>query len=359
MPPTRSISSAPTGRSRPSTPFTSAPATSAPAIGDYASYAALVAATIPAGRWGTCLASGLVRLGAPAYGVITGDVDGDKPSTWLRKTGAIITRIATNAGVSSGLIDAASLTALDTAVPYNINLYLDDQTTVFDIAQRLARPCNAQAGISWLGKLFVTRVAIGTPALTLDAQGRQKPGVIGSVESDVSPPYWRVEFGAQRSWRVHTFDEISSAVNLIDRGRYDAATFYREGNIVDLEDGSRWEYISATPTAGNAPVLGSAVLVGAVPRLGSGAGGALPGQVLRDDKFISSFWNIPAPGARVAWAASRSDYAVTIPFVTTTDYRVIYDPSLDTSRPRTTSGKTMYARVLVDPSWLQRCPGRR
>jgi hypothetical protein len=222
-------------------------------VGDYASYAALIAATIPASRWGTCLAAGLVRLGAPAYGVITGDVDGDKPSgTWIRKTGEIINRIATNAGVSGALIDSASLTALDAAVPYNIGLVLDEQTTVLDIARRLARPCNSQAGLSWLGKLFTTRPAIGTPAITLDVQGRRKPGVIRSTEADVSPPYWRIEMGAQRAWRVHAFDEISSYDPLIDRGAYSSTGWYRAGNLTS-DQNMRWRYINATPGAGNAP----------------------------------------------------------------------------------------------------------
>lgn len=221
--------------------------------GDYASYAALVAATIPAGRWGTCLAQGLIRLGAPAYGVITGDVDGDKPSgVWIRRTGEIISRIATHAGVSSALLDTASLAALDAAVPYNINLVLDQQTTVLDIARRLARPCNAQAGVSWLGKLFTVRVAIGTPALTLDAQGRQKPGVLRSIETDVSPPYWRLEMGAQRAWRVHTLDEISSYDPLVDRGSYVSSGWYKAGNVVQ-DQGVNWTYVNATPSTGNAP----------------------------------------------------------------------------------------------------------
>lgn len=222
-------------------------------VGDYASYAALVAATIPAGRWATCLAEGLIRLGAPPYGVITGDVDGDKPSgTWIRKTGAIISRIASNAGISSGLIDAASLTALDVAVPYNINLYVTEQTTVLDLARQLARPCNAQAGVSWTGKLFVVRIAIGSPALTLDAQGRRSPQVISSVEQDVSAPYWRIEVGAERCWRVHSFEEIATYVELIDRGDYSATAWYREGNLVKSQN-MRWRYINATPGVGNAP----------------------------------------------------------------------------------------------------------
>jgi hypothetical protein len=174
------------------------------------------------------------------------------PPTWLRKTGEIINRIATNAGVSGALIDSASLTALDTAVPYNINLYLTEQTTVLEIARRLARPCNAQAGVSWLGKLFVTRVVIGTPALTLDAQGRRKPGVTNSSETDVSPPYWRLEMGAQRSWRVHTPDEIASYAQIVPRGAYSASAWYREGNVV-TDQGTSWQYINPTPSSGNAP----------------------------------------------------------------------------------------------------------
>lgn len=221
-------------------------------IGNYASYAALVAADIPNGRWGTCLAEGLVRLGAPPYGVITGDVDGDKPSTWLRKTGEIIERIALNAGVSSSLIDTASLDALDVAVPYNINLVLDEQTKVRDLVQRLARPCNAQAGISWLGKLFVTRPQIDTAVLTLHAQGRRLPPVYETAELDVQAPYWRLEMGAERCWRVHSLDEIAFIAELVDRGPYSATETYREGNIVQ-DQGSSWVYINPVPTSGNAP----------------------------------------------------------------------------------------------------------
>ena len=223
-------------------------------FGDYANYAALVAATIPAGRFATCLAAGMIRLGAPAYGVITLDVDGDAlGGTFRRKTGEIITRIATGAGISSGLLDATSLTALDTAVPYNIGLYLTDQITVINLAKRLALPCNAQAGISLLGKLFAMRVAIGTPSLVLDAQGRRMPPVLETTETKTSPPFKRIEFNAARSWRVHTFDEISFYAQLVEMGLYDNAKTYREGNIVNLADGSRYLYTATTPSVGNTP----------------------------------------------------------------------------------------------------------
>ena len=224
-----------------------------PSMGDYATYEELIAAVIPAGRWATCHARGMARLGAPPYGVITGDVDGDNVAGFLRRTGAIIRRVALARGVPEALIDTGSLDALDAAVPYNINLVLTEQISILDLARRLVRPCNAQAGLDFQGRLFAVRPTIGTPTLTLDAQGRQLPPVRQCQEAEVSAPYKRIMFGANRSWRVHTFDEIAFDAELIDRGDYDPTKTYRRGNIVSMPNGSRWLYVSDTPKAGSEP----------------------------------------------------------------------------------------------------------
>lgn len=221
-------------------------------IGNFANYAALVAAEIPEGRWGTCLAEGMFRLGAPPAGVITCDVDGDNVGGFLRRTGAILKQIATRLSLSDK-VDAASLDALDAAVARNVNIVLTQQTSLLDLARRMASPCNATAGVSFAGKLITPRVPFGTPSLTLDAQGRQMPPVLGMARQNTSAPYKRVQMGAARSWRVHTFDEIAFYSELIDRGTYDAATVYREGNIVASADKSRWLYINPTASGGNAP----------------------------------------------------------------------------------------------------------
>jgi hypothetical protein len=228
--------------------------------GDYPTYAALVAGAIPAGRWATCLASGLIRLGAPPYGTITADVDGDAPGgTWRRKTGEIITRIATGAGLLSSDLDATSMTALDTALAAfpnqgRIGVYLTEQIDVMSLAAQLAAPCNAQAGISLMGKLFAVRPSFASPSLTLDAQQRRQPVVGSNSESGVSPPFSTVEMGYERCWRVHQFSEIAFYATLVDLGAYDAATVYREGNMItDPATGKRYLYINPTPSAGNAP----------------------------------------------------------------------------------------------------------
>jgi len=221
-------------------------------LGDYADYAALVAADIPEGRWGTCLAEGMFRLGAPPAGVITCDVDGDNGGGFLRRTGAILAEIADRLGLSAS-VNAASLAVLNTAVARNVNIVIAEQTSLLDLARRMAAPCNAVAGLDFDGRLIAPRVVLGLPGLTLDAQGREMPPVLGMARQNTNPPYKRIQIGAARSWRVHTLDEIAFYSDLIERGLYDETRVYREGDIVASVDKSRWLYISETPGSGNAP----------------------------------------------------------------------------------------------------------
>lgn len=225
-----------------------------PSVGNFANYAALVAASIPPGRWGTCLAQGLFRLGAPPAGVITCDVDGDTTTGFLRRTGAIITEIARRLGLSAKL-DDASVGALDAAVPRNINIVINEQVSFIDLIRRMVAPCNAVAGLGLDGRLITPRVAFGVEALTLDAQGRQLPPVLGMARQNTRPPYKRIQLGAAQSWRVHTFDEIAFFADLIERGIYSGAETYREGNIVESADKSRWIYSNPVASSGNPPPI--------------------------------------------------------------------------------------------------------
>lgn len=229
------------------------------AAGDFASYAALQAAAVAPGTWATCLAEGLVRLGAPAFGVITGDVLGHEVAgATPRRTGAMIKALASIAGIASGDLENTSLDALDAAVPYDVNAVLSEAASFIDAARRLALPCNYQAGVSLIGKFFVAGINLGaSQQLTLNARGTALPQVIASAEENVSPPYYRTIMGAERSWRVHSFDEIAFYAPLIDMGLWSAATTYREGNIVTDAAGDKWIYVNPAPSAGNPPGQGS------------------------------------------------------------------------------------------------------
>ena len=178
-------------------------------VGDYASYSALIAATIPAGGWGTCKASGLVRHGAPPAGKLSYMVKGDKagPDGWARLPGQLIRRIALLAG-GTGRIADASLNALDAARPYNVSLVVTEQTTARDLIQQIAASVNAVAGISWTGNLWARPVSIGSSARTLASDGSSLPPVAKVDQVAVSAPFWRLAIEAEKTWAVHNASEV-------------------------------------------------------------------------------------------------------------------------------------------------------
>lgn len=277
-------------------------------VGDYATYAALVAATIPAGRWGTCLAAGMVRLGAPAAGVITGDLKGHKVgATTPRLSGAVISALATIAGVSTGDIETSTLTSLDAAVPYPINLVLTEQVTFRDMAAGLALACNWQSGITLVGKFFVLSVSLsGSEVITLNAQGTALPQVTSSDEQDVSVPYYLTIFGANRCWRVHTADEIAFTAALVERGTYSATETYREGNIVTTADGARWIYTNPVASSGNAPPTLPTTSNAYWSNMTAASPVAVLGFLTNDTHVV----NADASGAVTSWTGAGGTFVV-------------------------------------------------
>lgn len=182
--------------------------------GNYASLSALLAASIPAGGWGTCNALGLVRHGAKLAGLVSYLLSGDNGGVdgWVRKPGQLIKRLCEIRGYV-GKVSEASVDALDAARPWNLSAYLSDQVTIREIVQRIAASVNAAAGVSWLGQLFVVPIGIGTPAGTLRSDGTTLP-VIGDVEQvPVQAPYWRMAVQAQRTWAVHQQSDIAYDVD--------------------------------------------------------------------------------------------------------------------------------------------------
>ncbi len=229
------------------------------AAGNYASYAALAAATIAPGFYATALAVGMVRHGAPLAGVASYDVQGSNSGAdgggHVRRAGAMIKRLAARAG-KSAKIDASSMTALDTARPWNISVALMQQTTMRELVQSFAQSLNAVAGVTWTGLLTVlpiNRPEDGAVVGTLAADGSNLPPVGRVDQLGIAPPFWRLAIEAEMTNRVHSNDEIRFTAQLIDRGRYSAGESYREGHIVDMADQSRWLYVAVTPTTGNAP----------------------------------------------------------------------------------------------------------
>ena len=268
------------------------------AVADYASYALLVAASIAPGRWGTCLAEGLIRLGAPAFGVITGDIKGHTiAGATPRLSGAMITALAGLAGIDTARIETLTLDAMDVAAPYPISIVLTDQTKFTEAARAIALPCNHQAGISLLGNFFVLAISLsGTPSLTLDAQGQALPQIVESTEQEVSVPYTKTIMGADRAWRVHSADEVATDL------RY--------------EDGATRN---------------------------------LPAQALKDADFGASYWSFSGDASAEGTELSPNRKGAAIGITAGLASFVSYGGTLGERAP-VQAGKTIYVRLFADPA---------
>jgi len=229
-----------------------------PRVADYPTYEALAAAidtrAIKAGQWGTCVALGLIGLGAPPTGVIT--VDAIFGSNRL---GQIMKRILlTHAGVLAVRVQTSAFDALDAAVNRGAHYWTDQQRNVKDLLEALAQSANATPLVTFQNQVTVTRAVIGTPVATLDRSGSIDPRVIEWQAAAAPSPYLLIKGRAARPALVLTDDQVNYVDNLEDKGVYNSATVYRAGNLVWLADGSQWLYQNATPSAGHAPPSGVA-----------------------------------------------------------------------------------------------------
>lgn len=223
------------------------------AVADYASYAALAAAIdakeIKPGQWGKCTAEGLVGLGAPPVAPITVHA-----VFGANRAGALIRRICeVHAGIDPALIDADAFDAIDAAVDRAVNYWTGTDRNVKDLAEAVARSCNATVLISFQGMITITRATPSDPVLDLDRTGGGSPRVLDWRRGQVQAPYFQIRARTARPARVLRFDEVNFVDTIEDKGLYLGTESYRSGNIVWLSDGSQWLYINEAVTQGNSP----------------------------------------------------------------------------------------------------------
>lgn len=224
-------------------------------LADYASYAELEAATLPAGQWATCKAAGLVRMGAPPYGKLCFLMKGDKGGVdgWVRRPGAIIKRLASIAGGASKVSETA-VDALDTARPYDISLYYDGQISARQAIQDVAASVNAVAGVSLTGQLITVPVQINATGLTYRADGSTVP-MLSSVRSlGISAPWWRLAIGAQPFWDVHGQGDYVQLPTVSSQYPQAAPSDVSIGHIWIDRTGRKWRYSGNLITLDGEPI---------------------------------------------------------------------------------------------------------
>lgn len=137
--------------------------------GDVANAAALAAAAIGAGDFKTCLAEGLFRCGALPVGQITAWA-AQGANAAARTTAQVLKALALAAGVAGGDINAADVTALDTAAPGEVGLWIDDERSFREAMDEVAASAGAYYAFDRLGVLRMGQLVApsGTPVHTIE-----------------------------------------------------------------------------------------------------------------------------------------------------------------------------------------------
>lgn len=182
---------------------------------DYASYSALIAATVRAGYYATCLAEGLVRLGAPVALVLTLDVQGDNTGGYVTTAADILRRVAEDfTDLTSEDIDVLAFNALNAANSAACSIYVGsgESPAAADLFTQLMISVGGFWTFNTERLLTVRQVAFSTPVVTISYD--YGPLALDAVSRDETlPPYWRRKMGYSRAWRVHAESEIAGGVS--------------------------------------------------------------------------------------------------------------------------------------------------
>jgi hypothetical protein len=185
---------------------------------DYASYAALIAATISNGHYATCKALGLFRLGSTPAGAVTCDVQGDSGGTggYVTDTASIVRRIIAVSAPLVDLVDEGSFLALTAAQGAVVGYYigLDENKSVRQAADDLLGGIGACGGFRRDGVFEVIRFV--APTGTAVDSYTADDIVDGSLKrlelpSAYNPPPKRQRITYSRIWTVQT--DVSAGVS--------------------------------------------------------------------------------------------------------------------------------------------------
>ena len=229
---------------------------------DYADLATLEAATPSGGTFITCKALGLFRLGGAPAGQVTADVT-QGASSANRTVAQVLKSLALAAGISSGDIDSAAVTALDTLNSATVGIYLDDETTFLEAMDRVAKSLSVFYGFDSVGKFTMAQwlAPAGTSLLTIGEfyAGR-------STErrplKDVNVPVWKVAVSHSKNYTVQTSD-VAGAVTQARRGVVGTPNVTETATDASV----RTQFIQATALEVDSALVSSAAAAAEASRL--------------------------------------------------------------------------------------------
>jgi hypothetical protein len=138
---------------------------------NYTTYAALIAANIPPGRYATSLETGFVRLGAPPVGALTVDATG------MYSTAANLPEMARQmllgkGGLVAGDLDVASFTQASLDAPQNFEglFFAEPDFQVDTMLETIAEAINGYWYVSKTGLITLSQFKFRTPVASIRAE---------------------------------------------------------------------------------------------------------------------------------------------------------------------------------------------
>lgn len=188
---------------------------------DRANLAAMEATAPAAGAYDTCLALGLIRLGASAAGRVTADARGDATGGYVDTAAGIVNRILQQrCGIPGGDIDSAAVSALASAAAYECGIHITGEMTRQAAIDAVLASVGGwlapdRAGVWQMGRLVAPsgtpdREYTDGPLLTLDA--------LATRDDTAGVPVWRVKLRGV-PYAPAAASDIAGAVSEADRAR--------------------------------------------------------------------------------------------------------------------------------------------
>jgi hypothetical protein len=207
---------------------------------DYASVALMNAASIPAGKFGTCLAAGWIRIAVASgteIGQLTCDFKGDKAGgVFVQTTADVVRRILTTATayVDPDDLVTTSFTVLNTQQPAAIGygIPVGDEQTAASAIGRIMAGIGGWGGPRRHGKFEVRRFSApsGTPCAIYNRTNIDDIK-LDVLPSSISPPPYRVRVGYNR---IFTPGQTDLAGSVTDAYRAYLAQEVRFASAEDL-----------------------------------------------------------------------------------------------------------------------------
>jgi hypothetical protein len=179
---------------------------------DYATYAALVAASVASGAFSTCRALGLFKLSSAADGQVTADVKGDTRDGYIVRAADIVRWALRHRTVlvDPDDLDTASFDAVNAAQPAPINYFFspDDDITVAAFIQSIMGGIGGWGGhrLDGLFEVRIFQAPTGASMASFTRADMAGDNVLRreNLPDAYTPPRWRWRVIYARNWTVQS-----------------------------------------------------------------------------------------------------------------------------------------------------------